>query len=315
MGHNPMPMEGAVLASPEPSGERPERVALARVLASDAFRSAPKLSAFLSYIVESELAGRGAELKGYTIAVEALGRSPDFDPQADPIVRVEAGRLRKALAHYYANEGAVDPLRIVIPLGAYVPQFQRADTPAPSFPPLPDLRPRKTEAPVAASNPAGITPPRLNALRMMVLGAFMAGAMLAGLSVWFVAEEENLLVGGAVTGLDDRGRPKEGGSIVGSPAQGLSSQLVGGQSGVNRARLPLVAVVSERQDDPTLMEADRTFSRLFIDALARFDDIVGGTHAGAGQADRRRRRLRVRDQCRAQRRIDQCLWSPARGQG
>ncbi|KQU54276.1 hypothetical protein ASG72_01085 [Bosea sp. Leaf344] len=273
MGHNPLPEGSAVLTAPEKSGERPERAALARVLGSDAFRSAPKLSAFLSYIVETELAGRGAELKGYTIAVEALGRSSDFDPQTDPIVRVEAGRLRKALAHYYAHEGADDPLRIAIPLGAYVPQFQRADAPGPSFPPVPDIGPRPSAAPALppAPAPAAPGPVRLNALRMMVIGAFVAGALLAGLSVWFVVDDEPLLVGGALTSLsDERLRPPGGAAAAQPPA--------------TRARLPLLAVVNEPQDDRSLIEADKSFSRYFIDALARYDDVVAVRIQPEGQA-------------------------------
>lgn len=99
------------------------RAALARVLSSDAFRSAPQLSSFLTYVVERTLEGRAQEIKGYTIATEALGRDPDFDPQADPIVRVEAMRLRRALDAYYAEAGNDDCLRIEIPRGSYVPQF------------------------------------------------------------------------------------------------------------------------------------------------------------------------------------------------
>jgi tetratricopeptide (TPR) repeat protein len=97
------------------------RCALARVVASETFRNAPRLVSFLSYVVEKTIAGEGAALKGYTIATQALGRGEDFDPQADPIVRVEAGRLRRALQTYYEGEGAADPLRIVVPVGSYVP--------------------------------------------------------------------------------------------------------------------------------------------------------------------------------------------------
>ena len=64
-------------------------------------------------------------LKGYTIATEALGRDDNFDPQIDPIVRVEAGRLRYALEHYYSNGGAGDPVVIELPRGSYVPTFHR----------------------------------------------------------------------------------------------------------------------------------------------------------------------------------------------
>jgi DNA-binding CsgD family transcriptional regulator len=70
------------------------------------------------------LRGESAHLKGYTIAVEALGRSGDFDPQQDPIVRVEAGRLRRVIQHYYAGPGAKDLLVIELPRGRYIPTFR-----------------------------------------------------------------------------------------------------------------------------------------------------------------------------------------------
>lgn len=99
------------------------RAALERVLAAPDFTTSLRLAAFLRYVVESTLAGRAEEIKGYTIAVEALGRPPSFDPQSDPIVRVEATRLRRALERYYATAGADDPLVIDIPKGGYVPRF------------------------------------------------------------------------------------------------------------------------------------------------------------------------------------------------
>jgi tetratricopeptide (TPR) repeat protein/TolB-like protein len=100
------------------------RAALERVLASDMFRVSPQLVAFLRFVVEATLGGEGERIKGYTIAVEALGRGEDFDPQADPIVRVEAGRLRRALAEYYAGPGATDLVIIDIPRGRYIPTFR-----------------------------------------------------------------------------------------------------------------------------------------------------------------------------------------------
>lgn len=102
--------------------------ALERIAGSTQFRASLRLTAFLRYVVERTLAGRGAEIKSYTIAVEALGRDPSFEPDADPIVRVEAGRLRQALALYYAGAGSTDPLIIELPRGSYVPLFHnRAD--------------------------------------------------------------------------------------------------------------------------------------------------------------------------------------------
>lgn len=115
-------------------GERPTadevRAALDRIAASDAFRACPQLIAFLRYVVEATLRGGQDRIKGYTIAVEALGRGDDFDPQDDPIVRVEAMRLRRALQRYYANGGRDDAVHIVLPLGSYVPVFRRAASPA-----------------------------------------------------------------------------------------------------------------------------------------------------------------------------------------
>jgi adenylate cyclase len=73
----------------------------------------------LRFVVEQTLLGLGERLKGYTIAVEVFGRPPDFDAQTDPLVRVEAGRLRRRLIEYYADEGRDDPVRIELPRGSY----------------------------------------------------------------------------------------------------------------------------------------------------------------------------------------------------
>jgi hypothetical protein len=97
---------------------------LSRVLGSPGFRDSPQLVRFLTFVVEATLAGKADTIKGYTIAIEALGRGSDFDPEADAIVRVEAGRLRLALARYYAGAGASDPLQIDLPRGTYVPAFR-----------------------------------------------------------------------------------------------------------------------------------------------------------------------------------------------
>lgn len=100
------------------------RAELARVIESSLFRTSPRLTAFLRFVVERTLAGEAAQLKGYTIATEALGRDAGFDPQIDPIVRVEAGRLRRRLEFFYASEGADDPVVIELPRGHYVPCFR-----------------------------------------------------------------------------------------------------------------------------------------------------------------------------------------------
>ena len=100
---------------------------LRRLLESLAFRDSLRLTSFLKFVVEAVLEGKSDRIKSYTIAVEALGRGAAFDPQTDPIVRVEAGRLRRALARYYATTGCNDSLVIEIPRGAYVPTFRWRD--------------------------------------------------------------------------------------------------------------------------------------------------------------------------------------------
>ncbi|TWA84778.1 TolB-like protein [Azospirillum brasilense] len=97
--------------------------ALARVLGSRSLRGSARGRRFLQFIVQEALAGRANRIKAYTIAMDVFDRDASFDPLLDPVVRIQAGRLRRALEHYYLTEGAADPLRIAIPKGGYAPQF------------------------------------------------------------------------------------------------------------------------------------------------------------------------------------------------
>jgi Tol biopolymer transport system component len=99
------------------------REELDRVLSSKAFADAERHRRFLRFVVEQTLDGRASEIKESVIGVEALGRNGSFDPKTDPIVRVEAGRLRARLSSYYETEGNGDPIRIELPKGGYVPEF------------------------------------------------------------------------------------------------------------------------------------------------------------------------------------------------
>jgi adenylate cyclase len=121
----------AVESSDEsPAERRPDdaeiKAELARILGSRCFSQAARSSEFLRFVVEQTLAGNGARLKGYTIALEVFGRPEDFDAQSDPLVRVEAGRLRRRLMEYYVLEGQTNPLRIELPLGGYAAAFRYA---------------------------------------------------------------------------------------------------------------------------------------------------------------------------------------------
>ena len=100
------------------------RIALNQLLASTEFRRSRRLSSFIRYVVETTLDGHASRLKGYTIAVEALGRPASFDPQTDACVRVEAMRLRHGLARYYSGAGRNDATVIEMTPGSYVPSFR-----------------------------------------------------------------------------------------------------------------------------------------------------------------------------------------------
>ncbi len=105
------------------------RLELARILSSSEFTASRHLTNFLTYVVEEALAGREERLKERTIAIGALGRDADFDSRLDCIVRVVAGKLRRALQRYYTTGGAADSVCITVPAGSYVPVFRAASTP------------------------------------------------------------------------------------------------------------------------------------------------------------------------------------------
>lgn len=112
-------------------------VELGRVLGSRQFARASRSRDFLAYVVTETLAGREERLSERTVARWALGRGSDFTGKDDASVRVRANRVRRALDDYYADEGAGDPVRVVLPLGRYVPRFERtsaATVPGPTVP-------------------------------------------------------------------------------------------------------------------------------------------------------------------------------------
>lgn len=152
------------------------RDALDRICRSEGFAGSERLVAFLRYLVDQSLAGQADRLKAYCVAVSVFGRNADFDPQTDPIVRIEASRLRRALERYYLTEGKDDPVIISVPKGAYVPTFalRTSDATLPAHedaPPVvqPKQRPRRK-----------VTP----ALPVLALGlGVLAAVLLLGLLV------------------------------------------------------------------------------------------------------------------------------------
>lgn len=96
---------------------------LARILTSRCFRSSKALQKFLHYIVTETLKGHTDRLNQHCIAIQGLGKAADFDALDNPLVRIQAGRLRKQLDDYYATEGRFNAVRITLPTGSYQPVF------------------------------------------------------------------------------------------------------------------------------------------------------------------------------------------------
>lgn len=233
------------------------RAGLARILASDVFSAAPQLSAFLSFVVERSVEGRRAELKGYTIAVEALGRPADFDPQADPIVRVEAGRLRRALTQYYAGEGQFDPVRMTMPVGGYVPVFEFLAPGEPGHAEPPGLG----DAGGGPGTPQEATANDMVAASRWPLAALavLACALLA-LLAWY------LLPDGLVS---QSGMTTQSSRTTDAAPSDSAQERVSPQ-----AQLVSVAIVIPQVPaDPKLADALRRVQEVLVDVTARFDDL------------------------------------------
>jgi hypothetical protein len=150
---------------------------LEKVLASDEFVGSAQLSRFLRYVVENGITGGGASLKESVIGVAVFHRGATYDPKVDPIVRVEARRLRGRLGDYYLGAGALDPVRISLPKGGYAPSFDFASTP--------ERRP--IDAVTASAAPVA----RRNWLAWALLSAVcVLACMAAAVALWMRSEPQ-----------------------------------------------------------------------------------------------------------------------------
>jgi hypothetical protein len=96
-----------------------KRSELKRILESKYFAKAPKRRRFLEFTSEQGFLGEESKLNEYLIGVEVYQRGPDFDPQQDPIVRVQAHEIRRLLKNYYEEEGKDSPVRVELHPGQY----------------------------------------------------------------------------------------------------------------------------------------------------------------------------------------------------
>jgi TolB-like protein len=131
-----MTVQHSMRVAPEDNAPTEEevRLELQKMLASKDFDSSSRNRRFLTFVVEETLAGRGNRIKAYNVALAVFDRPSDFDPLTDPIVRIEAGRLRRSIEHYYFTGGLADPVRIAMPKGSYVATFAYASPDGPGLP-------------------------------------------------------------------------------------------------------------------------------------------------------------------------------------
>lgn len=156
-----------------------ERMELETVLASGIFDRAPGLAQVLKYVCAKHFEGTSDRIKEYNVAVEALGRTPDFDQKKDSIVRVQFHRLRERLAEYYATEGANHAIWIEIRQGQYAPTFVRRDAGILQAAPLEAADSVEPAGPSGPHGPATIAPHRESSWgkAILVAGLLVAAAL------------------------------------------------------------------------------------------------------------------------------------------
>src|ERR1700743_408930 len=97
---------------------------LERLLSPPPLHKSRRFPSFLRFVIDQTLLGQTELLKERTLGIEIFGREADYDTASDPIVRVTATEIRKRIAQYYQQPGAQSELRVSLPAGSYVPQFQ-----------------------------------------------------------------------------------------------------------------------------------------------------------------------------------------------
>jgi adenylate cyclase len=254
------------------------------ILQSADFHASERRRILLRYLAEETLAGRMDRLKGYSIAIAVFKRPESFDPQADPIVRVEAGRLRKDLEHYYLTAGYHDSIRIGLPKGHYSLEARRRNGDGrDQVEAVPDDDRSDISDSSHGPTPAGAARPRKR--RPHLIAILAAALVLAGVGFPFLY---NAAIGsGEQTPVTTSAAPQSGFSIAVLPfgvgsgtsenryfAEGMSKELANSLS-----RLPDLAVVP-----PTSIKLDESVDPVdFMKSLEVGYAVDGTVEKGADE--------------------------------
>lgn len=165
-------------------------VELEAILASPEFQRAPVMRRLLSFLVRTTLAGRGEDLKAYSVAVDGLGRDPDFDAQTDSYPRVQVARLRKMLEIYYASAEPQDDIRFAVRPGGYRVHFESKAGGAK----FSESRPEEEPGPAPNDYEAAPLPEKRRARsREVVVAAIIVMAMVLA-ALWHWGRAHNAMI-------------------------------------------------------------------------------------------------------------------------
>ena len=246
------------------------RSQLENVLASELFSRSERLSAFLRFVVDETLDGRGETLKEPVLAHQLYGKEANFDGASNPIVRVDARRLRDKLREYYADR--TDPVVISLPKGSYVPAFEflAGTTPAPNAQSLA----AENEPPDFASREPTPAIDLPTAARWRVFG-WRGAAVALGMAALFAGGSAALYLATA--------RPTAPTSrimlavlpfqnLTGDPEQeylcdGLTEEMIAILGGVDSSRLGIIARTSAMHYKNTTKRADEIGRELGVSYL------------------------------------------------
>ncbi len=174
------------------SEQKAIRDQLARILNSPAFQQSRRRQRFLEYVVNETLAGRGEKLKGYNVALAVFDRPTTFDAAVDPIVRIEAARLREKLREYYDTDGQSDPIHIELPKGRYAPRIELRDGQTRPVEPDPSETAPPLEPSMSSQRPESVR-------RQAVIVAALALLALAVMAAWLIRDHRAPAGSGAST--------------------------------------------------------------------------------------------------------------------